>query len=236
MAHPWAVDWPPPDPDKPQEVHNLEPLPRAGHYHSTAVAPAACRCTEQAQTDAAAAGPTCRKSTSLSACAREAKKKSRPSWMSAHGKLVGPGGAWERLRRIGFMVDCLYAWDAGPFDRRLGINPRGWLAHDEDDNTAWRSKSNICAPVILTAASAAPCLRISCSRKKKVRLWYTCCRTCVHETQRASEAVSERLSEPEVCRALRTRCPGRRPHDHQPSTHVGYPVQVRTNMLVCAHK
>mmetsp|Transcript_23258 Transcript_23258/g.59410 ORF Transcript_23258/g.59410 Transcript_23258/m.59410 type:complete len:261 (+) Transcript_23258:1426-2208(+) len=58
----------------------------------------------------------CRKSTRRSACARDPKKKSRPSWMS----------------------------------------------------------------VILTACSAAPCLRMSCSRKKNVRLWNTCCRTCAH--------------------------------------------------------
>jgi hypothetical protein len=35
----------------------------------------------------------------------------------------------------------------------------------------------------LTHASSAPCFRMSCSRKKKVRLCCTCCRTCEHKMQ-----------------------------------------------------
>ena len=40
-----------------------------------------------------------------------------------------------------------------------------------------------CISLTLTQASSAPCLRMSCSRKKKVRLWATCWRTCASSAQ-----------------------------------------------------
>ena len=39
-----------------------------------------------------------------------------------------------------------------------------------------------CISLTFTHASSAPCFRISCSRKKKVRLCATCCRTCTRSS------------------------------------------------------
>ena len=69
------------------------------------------------------------------------------------------------------------------------ISPHAWSPPSSNPNPFYTPPRNpiytpppltSCISLMLTHASSAPCFRISCSRKKKVRLCATCCRTCVH--------------------------------------------------------